>query len=760
MKAPSQAKIQKLLSHYRAAQYVEAEQLAISITKQYPKHQFGWKVLSAVLKNTNRIADSLLPCQKAAETAPKDAEAHNNLGITLKQLSRLEESEASYRQAIALKPDYAEAQSNLGVTLQELGKLEFAKESLRRAIKLKPDFAQAHYNLGITLQALGRLDEAEASYRTTILIEPSYAEAYNNLGMLLQEQDMLEEAEANYQKAILIAPNYAEVYNNLGVTLIQLGRIEEADSCYSQAIVLKSDFAEAYNNMASALKGRVFTTPNREIQAIITTILDHRNYVRPADISNAAISLLRFEPGIKASWARAVAGNTKTSLGDTISDLSEVPLLLKLMSVSPIADLELETMLTGIRSDLLFSITVVKDESKVLLFQSALALQCFTNEYVYGQNYSESEELEKLEATIRESFLKGKQPNSQSILCMASYKSLNQYEWSDLLAVTDDIKEVFKRQIIEPMQETRSLPNIPILQEITDEVSSKVRGQYEKNPYPRWVNTGLPAISSSLSQVIKKLELSIFDTRIHEMVNPTILIGGCGTGQHSVETAARFKDSSVLAIDLSLASIAYAKRKSAELGVKNLDYMQADILDLGKLNKTFDVIESIGVLHHMKEPMTGWRILTDRLNPKGLMRIGLYSHLARRHIVQIHEEIASLNVDTSDDSMKNFRRKIIGSNEEHHKWISNISDFYSTSELRDLLFHEQEHRFTLRQIQECLSELELRFCGFESGPILQNFKLTNPAKADLYNLDKWIEYEETHTDTFIGMYQFWCQSIV
>ena len=52
--------------------------------------------------------------------------------------------------------------------------------------------------------------------------------------------------------------------------------------------------------------------------------------------------------------------------------------------------------------------------------------------------------------------------------------------------------------------------------------------------------------------------------------------------------------------------------------------MQADILDLGKLKKQFDIIESAGVLHHMKDPMAGWQVLTDRLKLGGLMKIGLY----------------------------------------------------------------------------------------------------------------------------------------
>ena len=64
---------------------------------------------------------------------------------------------------------------------------------------------------------------------------------------------------------------------------------------------------------------------------------------------------------------------------------------------------------------------------------------------------------------------------------------------------------------------------------------------------------------------------------------PEILIAGCGTGQHSIETARRFKKSRVLAVDLSFASLSYAKRKTKELGFQNITYLQADILNLKNL---------------------------------------------------------------------------------------------------------------------------------------------------------------------------------
>ena len=191
--SPSQQKLDSLLENYQNGRFSEAEKLAVEINQEFPKHQFAWKVLGAVLKQTGRITDSLTPMQKSVQLAPQDAEAHSNLGVTLKELGRLDEALASYTQAIALKPDYAEAHSNLGVTLKELGRLDESLASYNQAIALKPDYAEAHYNLGNTLNELGRLDEALASYTQAIALKPDFAEAYFNLCEILEKTNRTDE---------------------------------------------------------------------------------------------------------------------------------------------------------------------------------------------------------------------------------------------------------------------------------------------------------------------------------------------------------------------------------------------------------------------------------------------------------------------------------------------------------------------------------------------------------------------------------------
>ena len=157
---PPEKDLNQLLKYYQNKQYKKAERLALYITKEFPKHQFAWKVLGAVLKQTGRVIESLTATQKSVQLSFQDAEAHYNLGNTLKELGRLGEAVVSYSQAIALKSDYAEAHNNLGVTFKELGRLDEALASYNQAIALKPDFAEAYRHLTL----IKKFDEQDEQY--------------------------------------------------------------------------------------------------------------------------------------------------------------------------------------------------------------------------------------------------------------------------------------------------------------------------------------------------------------------------------------------------------------------------------------------------------------------------------------------------------------------------------------------------------------------------------------------------------------------
>ena len=225
-----------LLKHYQQGQYSEAEMLAIFITKQFPKHQFSWKILGAIYAQTGRFSEALVAGKKAVHLMPKDVDALNNLGTTLNSLGKIEEAEATLGQAIALQPDSADAHNNMGNALTDKGDLETAIDSYKRALQIKPDFAVAYYNMGVALKANDDPDGAIDSYQKALKIRPDYVEAYNNLGDTLNEEGKLDSAIDNLKQAIKIKPDFADASYNLAYPYLLLGSLEKGFNFYESRL--------------------------------------------------------------------------------------------------------------------------------------------------------------------------------------------------------------------------------------------------------------------------------------------------------------------------------------------------------------------------------------------------------------------------------------------------------------------------------------------------------------------------------------------
>ena len=90
--------------------------------------------------------------------------------------------------------------------------------------------------------------------------------------------------------------------------------------------------------------------------------------------------------------------------------------------------------------------------------------------------------------------------------------------------------------------------------------------------------------------------------------------------------------------------------------------------------------------------------------------------------------------------------------------VAKASDFFSTSECRDLLFHIQERRLTIPQIKSFIVENGLKFIGFEFAPqVMQRYREIFGGDHFGRDLDRWHGFETERPDTFAGMYQFWIQ---
>ncbi len=693
--------------------------LAEALSKGVKAHEAG------NLKQAYRIYTAILQAQhKFNSTHRKElAACHYNTGNIERLQGNLKDAISNYKRAIKHDPAFIDAYLSLGVTLEETGAPRLAIKYYHEATELAPNHAVAHFNLGNSQLALGNKNDAVRSYR----------------------------------KSVSLQPDFVNAHNNLGIALIQVQDIAGAIDSYHHAINCLSDPAEAYYNLGSALNYYVFTKPRPYLKKTIMGLLTDGHFCRPIEISKAILSLLRLEPELAKILNQYTPRLLAPENDRLVLKLAKEELLIKLMSISGIPDLKFEALLVSIRANLLFGLSEIKESERLLEFQSALALQCFFNEYLYPTEEDEREALNLLEEEVSSNLLEGQQPIPSKILCLASYKPLYKCDWHEYIKLVPSLKAVIQRQVEEPITETQLKEKIPTLKSISHRVSFRVRDQYEEDPYPRWVNIALNSRPRSIANLLGSYNLCVNNQSIFDVDAPEILVAGCGTGQHPITTACRYKDSQILAIDLSITSLAHALRKTEELGLTNIKYMQADILDVENLERRFDVVESVGVLHHMQDPLLGWKRLTECLKPAGLMRIGLYSELARQDIVKIRNEIKLLKVGSGREDLQAFRGTLINSDKEHHKRVTESTDFYNLSSMRDLLFHVQEHRFTITQIKDYLLELGLHFCGFEGTHLLQAFQATYVNEKELHDLDKWEEFESENPYIFGGMYQFWCQ---
>ena len=710
---------------------------------------------------------------------PAAAEVHNNLGSALEEMGQTDDAVAGYRAAIAINARFAEAHNNLGNVLAATGAVDEAIDCYRRALAIRADYAEAHCNLGAALKVLGLAEEAVASYETAVSVNPLFIEAHNNLGNALRDLGRLDDAVACYGEALGVNPDYAEAHSNLGAALQLLGRREDALTHCRRAIALKPEIGSFWSAFVACVETANFAAADQALFDDLQRLLE-RPAVRVNSVAGPIISALRHHPEFARVLALAARGATHQAIdiGDVAGRLAAIPLFLRVIEQSPINDLDVERLLTLSRRALLDAVgadaigaNAVDDGA--LDFASALALHCFTKEYVFSEGEEEERLVEALAQRIgaaaeTDAGIPSIHP-SIHLATLAAYRPLHRYPWAAKLterAWPEAFQPVIERQLAEPAQEQALRDQIARLTAIDDTVSQAVRAQYEENPYPRWIKANIDAQPRNITAVLRGSPLHFDLGDCAPIEQPEVLVAGCGTGQHALIPASKFSNARVLAIDLSLSSLSYAARKTRALGFDNIEYAQADIIRLCGLDRSFDVIECSGVLHHMADPMTGWRVLVDLLRPGGFMKIGLYSEAAREPVVQARAMIAEEGYTSSVSDIRRCREKIIAmatdtDTDTALTRLVEFRDFYSLSECRDLIFHVQEHRFTLPRIEAVLKELKLAFLGFEMRHqgVMRKFVEANPQAGATRSLTAWHQFECEHPDTFQGMYQFWCRKL-
>jgi tetratricopeptide (TPR) repeat protein/SAM-dependent methyltransferase len=781
---------QAAIAHYRKA---------VALKPGYAEAHMN---LGNVLKVAGQLDRAIASYERVITLRPESMEAHCNVANVLSEQGQWERAAQSYERALALDPNSAQAHTNYGIVLSAQGKWAEAADRHQRALALNPNLVEAYVNLGKVFASEGKHEEAAAQYRQALARNPDYAQAHNNLGVVLMADGQVDAAIGSYHRAIALKPDLSEALNNLGLMFLAKGQSNRAVDCLQRAIVQRSDFIDAHNNLARAwmaerdsgqalrvLMRALSVRDTAETKALFVACLkglrtlpegqDYRDMVvralaepwgRPSDLAHFAAHLIVQNPEIGASVARALDAwpermPTAAWLPPaTRAAIARDEVLRALLENGRVAHVGLERFLTALRFALLClaaDLADVADPDELRLF-CALARQCFDNDYVFDVTERESAQAEILRRQLIAALEADAEVPVLWPVAVAAYFPLHSLPAPAILlrrSWPEVVVGLLEQQVLEPEQERLSASSIARLTAIEDDVSLRVQEQYEQNPYPRWAKLSPAPDPTTVDEYLRRrLPLSAFRP-LGKSRDVDVLIAGCGTGQHSIEAARHWKGVRLLAIDLSLKSLSYAKRQTDALGLNNIEYAQADILELGSLGRSFDVIEAAGVVHHLADPPAGWRVLSSLLRPGGMLFLGLYSEFARGDIVTTRAFIAERGYRPTADDIRRCRQELMDAEDGRPlKNVTETTDFGSTSECRDLLFHAQEHRTTLPVIKAALAENQLTFLGFEIDSwVRRQYAVRFPDDGAMTDLDHWHQFEMENPLTFVRMYQFWAQ---
>jgi tetratricopeptide (TPR) repeat protein len=627
----------------------------------------------------------------------------------------------------------AQALVDKGIAAESAGNAADAKRNYAEAIAVDPDHAAAHCNLGLLHLRGGNLPQAESAFRTALRLKEDFPDAWMGLAEALEASGRNSEALA----ALLNIPQSHASYDHALHARIEmlgaLGRRGETVPLLFEAVARQPDRADLRRSLAQALHGATLGGAGERERAVLARLC------ADDDISTANL-------------ATTIAGILKDS---TPRELAADPLLLAALPRTSFADPVLEASLTRMRRGFLF------DGAVPLELACALARHCFLAEYAFIVAEDERTRVAAVRAEATAALavpLPERVTLEPLLVTLALYEALHTLPGAGRLpelSWSTSFQPLVEEQVAHRAQERELAATIEALTPIADGVSQAVRAMYEENPYPPWANVQHPGVEPFEALSLRLRPAAPIRPR---PAPPHILIAGCGTGLHPIQVARGQPASEILAVDLSMASLAYAARMAKRFGVSNITFAQADILRLGALGRKFAIVESVGVLHHLQDPLEGWKVLAGLLEYDGLMRIALYSTRARSGIRAARDLIQSLGLPATPEGIRAARRALMALPPGHPaRDALAFGDFYTLNGCRDLLMHVQEHTFTLPQVAECLATLGLRLLKIECDALAQGrFRAMFPdASADADPL-AWDRLEAAYPETFRGMIQFWC----
>jgi SAM-dependent methyltransferase len=247
-----------------------------------------------------------------------------------------------------------------------------------------------------------------------------------------------------------------------------------------------------------------------------------------------------------------------------------------------------------------------------------------------------------------------------------------------------------------------------------------------------------------------------------------ILDAGCGTGVGTEYLVHLNPQAAVVGIDLSAGALQVAQERCHRSGANRVEFHHLSLYDAQQLQGEFDLINCVGVLHHLPDPIRGIQALAPKLAPGGLMHIFVYAELGRWEVRLMQQAIALLQGEQRGDYQDGVQvgRQVFESLPENNRIVKREKERWSLENQRDANFadmyvHPQEIDYTIDSLFELIDASGLEFIGFSNPGYWQLDRLLgkNPglmerasglSDRERYRLIELLDPDLSHYEFFLG----------
>ena len=202
-----------------------------------------------------------------------------------------------------------------------------------------------------------------------------------------------------------------------------------------------------------------------------------------------------------------------------------------------------------------------------------------------------------------------------------------------------------------------------------------------------------------------------------------IIVAGGGTGTVTVFSGEQLNHTNgeVIYLDFSASSMQISQRRARSRGIQNILWIRSWIEGARYLGMgLFHELQCSGVLHHLKNPSFGLKILKDNLLENGGLGLMVYAKYGRTYIYHIQQLMKMINSNQDEIQVEIKNTNSIMNVLPDYNWLTinptAIRRGHNDGDIGiyDLFLHKRDIAFSIQTLFEWIKMCGLHFVDFDN----------------------------------------------